>query len=83
MTRTRNRNQIGAIKVPLQVVLGETEIRLEELSRIGEGTIIALNSQAGEPLALVASGEQIAWGEVVVIDENFGIRVTQLLGREG
>lgn len=83
MTRTRNRSQIGAVKVPLQVVLGETEIRLEELSRIGEGTIIALNRLAGEPLALVASGEQIAWGEVVVIDENFGIRVTQLLGREG
>ncbi len=64
MNRTRNRDQIGAIKVPLQVVLGEIEIRLEELSRIGEGTIIALNSLAGEPLALVASGEQIAWGEV-------------------
>ena len=64
MNRTRNGDQIGAIKVPLQVVLGEIEIRLEELSRIGEGTIIALNSLAGEPLALVASGEQIAWGEV-------------------
>ena len=68
MNRTRDGDQIGAIKVPLQVVLGEKEIRLEELSRIGEGTIIAFNSLAGEPVALVASGEQIAWGEVIVYD---------------
>ena len=42
------------------------------------GTIIELTSLAGEPVQLRAGGETIAWGEVVVIDENFGIRITSI-----
>lgn len=79
MNSSKNQGQIAAVKVPLQVVLGGRELSLHELSRIGEGTIIALDRLAGEPVAVVASGNQIAWGEVVVIDENFGIRITELL----
>ena len=79
MKRTNTPGQIAAVKVPLQVVLGGRELSLKELARVGEGTIIALDRLAGEPVAIVASGVQIAWGEVVVIDENFGIRVTELL----
>ena len=71
--------QIAAVKVPLQVVLGGRELSLNELARVGEGTIIELDRLAGEPVALVAAGVQIAWGEVVVIEENFGIRVTEIL----
>jgi flagellar motor switch protein FliN/FliY len=69
---------IGEIKVPLMVVLGTKDVRVDELATIGEGTIIELESLAGEPVVLYASGEPIALGEVVVIDENFGIRVTSL-----
>jgi len=67
------------VKVPLQVVLGETEVSVEELAGLGEGSIIELRSIAGEPVRLMAAGEQIAWGEVVIIEENFGLRVTGLL----
>ncbi len=79
MKHSKTHGQIAAVKVPLQVVLGGRELSLQELSRIGEGTIIALDRLAGEPVAVMAAGEQIAWAEVVVIDENFGIRVTELL----
>ncbi len=79
MKRSNTPGQIAAVKVPLQVVLGGRELSLKELTRVGEGTIIALDRLAGEPVAVVAAGVQIAWGEVVVIDENFGIRVTELL----
>ena len=75
----------GSIKdilVPVQVVLGEKMLRLEDITIIGPGTIIELNSMAGEPVDLVAAGEKIARGEVVVIDENFGIRVTKVLDKE-
>ena len=75
--------RIKDVKIPLQVVLGETEVTVEQLATVGEGTIIQLKSLAGEPVDLLASGEKIAKGEVVVIDESFGIRVTQVLGREG
>ncbi len=82
MKTTRNEGQVKEVRVPIQVVIGETELRLEQLAYLGEGTIITLDSLAGEPVRMLAAGEQIAWGEVVVIDENFGIRVTQILGKE-
>lgn len=70
------------IKVPMQVVLGETEMSVKSLSKITEGAIIELESLAGEPVDLIAAGEKIAKGEVVVIDENFGIRVTKMISGE-
>ena len=70
------------IKVPLQVVLGETEVSVKSLAQIHEGAIIELQSLAGEPVDLIAAGVKIAKGEVVVIDENFGIRVTKVIPRE-
>lgn len=69
--------------VRLQVILGERSVSVRDLSAIGKGSIIELESLAGEPVELVASGERIARGEVVVIDENFGIRITELEGRDG
>ena len=73
---------IKDVKIPLQVVLGVKEASVEDIATIGEGTIIELSSHAGEPIDLLASGERIAKGEVVVIDENFGIRITEVLKEE-
>ncbi len=70
------------VMVPLQVVLGGTRQSMQQLAENGVGTIIELDRLAGEPVDLVAAGEVIARGEVVVIDENFGIRITELLERE-
>ncbi len=67
------------VRVPVQVVLGETDLTVEEMTRMGVGTIVGLHSLAGEPVELRAAGEKIAEGEVVVIDENFGIRITSIL----
>jgi len=76
-------DKIKDVKVPLMVVLGETQISVEELARIGEGSIIALSRLAGEPVDVLAAGELIAKAEVVVIDENFGIRVTDVVKKDG
>jgi flagellar motor switch protein FliN/FliY len=77
-----NKGNIKDITVPLQVVLGETECSLEEIASLGVGSIIELKNLAGEPLDLLAAGERIAKGEVVVIDENFGIRITEVLNEK-
>jgi flagellar motor switch protein FliN/FliY len=71
--------RINDVKVPVQVVLGGTELKLEDFASMGPGTIIELQSIAGEPVDLVAAGKRVAKGEVVVIDEYFGIRVTEVL----
>lgn len=70
------------VKIPLQVVLGETEVSVQDIAGFAEGTIIELKSIAGEPVNLIAAGEKIAKGEVVVIDEKFGIRLTHIINRE-
>lgn len=70
---------VQEVKVPVQVVLGDTELSLGEIAALAEGSIIELRSLAGEPVDLVASGEVIAKGEVVVIDESFGIRLTEIV----
>jgi len=74
---------IDDVQVNLEVVLGETSVSVKELSAVGPGTIIELLSMAGEPVELRAAGKAIALGEVVVIDENFGVRVTEVLGEGG
>jgi flagellar motor switch protein FliN/FliY len=71
---------IDEAQVRLEVVLGEASLSVKELGSVGPGSIIELGSIAGEPVELRASGRAIALGEVVVIDESFGIRVTEVLG---
>jgi flagellar motor switch protein FliN len=70
---------VQQVKVPIQVVLGTTEWTLSEIAGIGSGTIVELDRLAGEPVDIVAAGEVIGKGEVVVIDENFGVRVTEVV----
>ncbi len=77
----RKTGTLDEAMVRVQVVLGERSLSVRQLASIGEGTIVGLESMAGQPVDLLAAGETIARGEVVVIDENFGIRVTELAGR--
>jgi flagellar motor switch protein FliN/FliY len=71
--------RVQQVKVPAEVVLGRTDLSLEDLSGLDVGRIIQLSTLAGEPVELLVSGEVVAQGEVVVIDENFGIRITKLV----
>jgi flagellar motor switch protein FliN/FliY len=70
------------IGVELRVELGRATKSLAEVAGIGEGTIIELDKLAGEPVDLLAAGEIIAKAEVVVIDEKFGVRVTEVVEKE-
>ena len=62
------------------VELGAASKTVSEVFRIGEGTILELDKLAGEPLDVKANGVLIAKGEAVVIDENFGVRITETIG---
>ena len=67
--------------VPMQltVELGRTRMLVQEILGLGEGSIIELDKLAGEPVDLLINNKLIAKGEVVVIDENFGVRVTDII----
>lgn len=63
----------------MTVELGRTKRLIKEILTIGEGTIIELDKLAGEPVDILVNHKLIAKGEVVVIDENFGVRVTEIV----
>jgi flagellar motor switch protein FliN/FliY len=69
-------------KVKVQIVLAEKMLTIKELSEIKVGSTIMMDRLPGESIDLVASGEIIGKGEVVVIDESFGLRITELLDKE-
>jgi flagellar motor switch protein FliN len=69
------------LDVPLQITveLGQAKRTIRELLELGQGSILHLTRHAGEPVDVLVNGQHIARGEVVVIDENFGIRVTEVV----
>ncbi|MDH4263395.1 MAG: flagellar motor switch protein FliN [Spirochaetia bacterium] len=68
------------VQMILTVELGRTRKYVKDILGLGEGSIIELDKLAGEPVDLLVNGKLIAKGEVVVIDENFGVRVTDIVG---
>ena len=67
------------VPVELAVEVGRTKMTIREALALGPGSIVTLNRLAGEPVDLLVNGKPIARGEVVVIDEEFGLRVTEVL----
>jgi flagellar motor switch protein FliN/FliY len=67
------------VNIQVSVELGRTCRMIKEILSMGEGTIVELDKLAGEPVDILANNKPIAKGEVVVIDENFGVRITELL----
>jgi flagellar motor switch protein FliN/FliY len=67
--------------VPLQVTveLGRTRLSVREVLGLGTGSVVELDRFAGEPIDLLVNDRLIARGEVVVIDESFGVRVTEIV----
>lgn len=70
---------IQEIPIDITVELGRTTRKIGEILEYGPGTIIELDKLLGEPLEIYANGKFIAKGEVVVIDDNFGVRITDIV----
>ena len=67
------------VDMEMTVELGRTKWSIRDILGIGEGTIIELDKLAGEPVDILVNHKPLAKGEVVVIDENFGVRVTEII----
>jgi flagellar motor switch protein FliN/FliY len=70
------------VPVELSVEVGRTTMTIRETLAIGPGFIITLDKMTGEPVDLLVNGRRIARGEVVAIDEEFGLRVTEVVSPE-
>jgi flagellar motor switch protein FliN/FliY len=71
------------VPVELAVEIGRTQMTIGETLALGPGSIVTLNRLAGEPVDLLVNGTPIARGEVVVIDEEFGLRITEVVPGSG
>lgn len=78
---TKNLNMLLDIPLQVTVELGRTKRSVKDILELGSGSIIELDKLAGEPVDILVNNRLIAQGEVVVIDENFGVRVTDIISQ--
>lgn len=69
------------VSLELTVELGRTRMSIGEIMELGQGSIIELDKLAGEPVDVRVNGVLLAAGEVIVLDDVFGVRITRILGR--
>ena len=79
---TKNIDMLLDVNLPIAIELGRTKMSISNILALGPGSIVELAKLAGEPVDLLVNQRVVAKGEVVVIDENFGVRITQLLTPE-
>jgi len=72
-------DMIMDIEVPISVELGRTEMPIGEVLELGPGSIVELQKMASDSVDLLVNNKLIARGEVVIVDENFGIRITSIV----
>lgn len=72
------------MNIPLEVsvVIGKTRRKIKDIINWGQGAVVELDKQTGAPAEIIVNGQLLAYGDVVVIDDNFGIRVTEIVGTE-
>ena len=77
--KVQNLDFILDIPLKVTVELGRTKVYVKELLQLGQGSVVELDKLAGEPLEILVNDRLIAKGEVVVVNEKFGIRLTDII----
>ncbi|MBU3111756.1 flagellar motor switch phosphatase FliY [Clostridium lacusfryxellense] len=78
----RNIDLILDVPLEISVVLGKTKKNIRDILNFGTGSLIELDKLAEEPVDILVNGKKVAYGEVVVVDENFGVRITSIISGE-
>jgi flagellar motor switch protein FliN/FliY len=74
-----NLDLILDLPVTVSIELGRTRLQVEDILRLGQGSVVELKKLAGEPLEILVQGRPIGKGEVVVVNEKYGIRLTDII----
>jgi flagellar motor switch protein FliN/FliY len=87
VVRTRNKastplERFSVVQVEISVELGRVSMSIGELLHLGQGSVVELDRELNEPVAVMAQGVRIASGEVVVIDERFAVKITEITETE-
>lgn len=82
MTREEIKEIFGEVLFDVSVELGRKKVTIGEMLHWENGTIIRISKTSGEPVDFLVNGKPIAYGEVMVLDEKFAIRVSEILTKE-
>ncbi len=77
---SKNLDVVLDVKVKVTVQLGSAELPMREIIELSPGAVIQLRQQAKDPVGLYVNNKLVAYGEVVVVEDNFGIKITELVG---
>lgn len=78
----RNIDLLMDVELPVSIELGKTKMNISDILALGPGSVVELEKLVGEPVDLLVNNKCVARGEVVVVEENFGLRITQLISPE-
>ncbi|MDP4145959.1 MAG: flagellar motor switch phosphatase FliY [Bacillota bacterium] len=78
----KNIDLILDVPLEISVVLGRTKKSIKDILNLGTGSLVELDKLAEEPVEILVNGKKVAYGEVVVVDENFGVRITSIVSGE-
>lgn len=77
--KVQNLDFILDIPLKVSVELGRAQVVIKDLLQLGQGSVLELDKLAGEPLEVLVNGKLVARGEVVVVNEKFGVRLTDII----
>ena len=80
--KAKNIDFILDVSMQISVELGRTTMQVKDVLGLGLGSVVELNKLAGEPVDILINGKLIAHGEVVVVDDNFGVKIVDIISTE-
>ena len=81
MTADRNLDVLNDVCVRVAVEVGACKMPISQILKLGTGSLIQVDRAAGAPVDMLVNGRPIARGEIVAVDDNYGLRITELIGR--
>ncbi|MBM4061723.1 MAG: flagellar motor switch protein FliN [Planctomycetes bacterium] len=80
---SRNLDLLLDVEIPIAVEVGRAQMSLEDVLKLVPGSVVALDKKAEEPVDLRVNGKLVARGEVVLVDDSYGLRITQIVDAAG
>ena len=78
----KNLARVLDIELNVSVILGRTKMALKDIFELGKGSLIELDTIENQEVEIYVNGRKIGYGQIVVIDQNFGVRITNILGED-
>ena len=72
-------DMLGDVELEVTIELGRAEMMVEDVLQLGEGSVVELDKLAGDPVDVLVNGHRVARGEVLVLNDNFCIRVSEIV----